>query len=341
MLTRFACATLYLVSGCALPRAEMADRVVITMGTQLGVRVTATTCSQAEEAAEASIQAVLAADQRWSSWRADSVLRRLHDTAVGVPTPVDARFLAGLHLACRWSDRTGGAFDPAIGRLLEAWGVRRGPAPSTAPCTATIALARAASGMQHFLVGKDSVTRQRNALLAEGGFVKGLAIDDAIRTARRIDGVAAVNFDFGGQLAWWYRDGEPGSICVANPDRRDMVIGSIELPPSGSAATSGNSERAIHFGGIRYSHILDPRTGRPVDDWGAVTVVVAGDDYAGCAADCLSTALFVLGPIEGLKLATELPGVEALFLERTAGGFRSHRTPGLRGSIPLESPLPH
>ena len=55
MLTRFACAALCLVSGCALPRAEMADRVVITMGTQLGVRVTATTCSQAEEAAEASI----------------------------------------------------------------------------------------------------------------------------------------------------------------------------------------------------------------------------------------------------------------------------------------------
>jgi FAD:protein FMN transferase len=325
---------------CASPRVAVVERAVITMGTTLGVEVGAATPDSAQSAAEAGVRCVLAADRRWSSWRGDSTLRRLHDAAVGAPVATDRAFRDGLRLAALWSARTEGAFDPAVGRLLEAWGVGY-DLPTEPPTAAALDRARATCGPRQFQVDGQSVSRRSDARLAEGGFVKGLALDDAMRAARNIDGVTAVQFDFGGQLAWWSQAGATRRVGVASPDDRRQFVGTIELPAAGSVATSGNSEHGIVVDGVRYAHIVDPRTGHPVNDWGSVTVVVTGDDHPACAADCLSTALFVLGPREGLRLATRLPGVDALFLERTGDGLRVHRTPGLLGFTLSDNSITH
>jgi thiamine biosynthesis lipoprotein len=184
------------------------------------------------------------------------------------------------------------------------------------------------------------VTRRAAAArIAEGGFAKGLALDAALGAVRVIDGLDAVVLDLGGQLAWWTAaTAAPamGRVGVAAPRRRDHAVGWIDLPAAGSLATSGNSERSITVAGAPSSHILDPRNGHPVVDWGSVTVLVtAPQDDAAMAADCLSTALYVLGPNAGLACASGLPGVQALFLEHTADGLRWHLTPGMRRVVRL------
>jgi thiamine biosynthesis lipoprotein len=84
-----------------------------------------------------------------------------------------------------------------------------------------------------------------------------------------------------------------------------------------SAATSAASERFVEIEGVRYGHILDPRTGRPVDAWGSVTVVMEDP----LAADAVATALFVMGPEAGLAWAREREDVGALFLMEGPDGI--------------------
>lgn len=319
--------------GSRSPEAALVQRTVITMGTSLTVTAAG---PAAEPAIERAIQAVHEADRRWSSWRTDSLLTRIHTSAPGTKIVIDEAFRAGWQLARSWSERTGGTFDPAIGSLLSCWGVRHGGNP-TPPSQADLSRARSAAGTRCFRIGNGTITRcHADAKIAEGGFVKGLALDTAIAEAvGAFPGLQQLTLDFGGQLAWWYRPDPHGSTgqavrsLVAHPVERTRAIASIAHGPLGSLATSGNSERRIQIDGRRHSHILDPRSGAPAPDWGSVTVLVSGPDSA-CAADCLSTALFVLGPSAGLTLAKQLPRVEALFLEKTGAGLRWHMTDGMQ-----------
>jgi thiamine biosynthesis lipoprotein len=93
-------------------------------------------------------------------------------------------------------------------------------------------------------------------------------------------------------------------------------------------ATSGNYERFTKVGERRFSHILDPRTGWPVEETVLQVTVIAP---SGTEADALATACTVLGPEAGRKLAEELPDVEALFLSRSGSGLKAVATSGFPG----------
>lgn len=330
-----------LLASCAAPGPAEApvprvQRTVITMGTALTVTALG---APAEAAVERAIQRIHAADRRWSSWRDDSLLSRVHASAPDTPVLVDAEFRLGWQLARAWSERTDGAFDPGIGALLASWGIGKGGL-AKAPERTDLARARSAANSRCFHIEGDTITRTHSdARIAEGGFVKGLALDAAIAAiVREFPGLERITLDFGGQLAWWERTGPGNSststdrTLVAHPRHRSRAVASIAHGAEGSLATSGNSQRGISIDGRQHSHILDPRTGKPARDWGSVTVLVTRPTSGGgsaCAADCLSTALFVLGPDAGHALANRLPGVEALFLEYTNQGLRWHLTDGM------------
>jgi thiamine biosynthesis lipoprotein len=135
--------------------------------------------------------------------------------------------------------------------------------------------------------------------------------------------------DFGGQVA---AGGECNTVLIGVADPRDRYTEAAALSIDvGSAATSGLSKRNIIVDGVRHGHILDPRDGRPARDWGAVTVVAA-DPFA---ADCVSTALYVMGPDAGARWAATQPDIEALFVEESNGALRFKATEGLRSRLSL------
>ena len=101
-------------------------------------------------------------------------------------------------------------------------------------------------------------------------------------------------------------DADPGArrgSTLADPRDRQRAVARIEIP-SGSVATSGNSERGVVVDGRRIGHLLDPRTGRPAPDFGSLTVWAP----TALEADCLATGLYVLGPEAALAWAERHPG---------------------------------
>jgi thiamine biosynthesis lipoprotein len=121
-------------------------------------------------------------------------------------------------------------------------------------------------------------------------------------------------------------------VDIADPDLRDHRIATLKVR-SGSVATSGNSERGLVVEGVARGHLLDPQTGYPAPDWGSVTVVAADP----VAADCLSTALYIMGPKAGGEWLQGRPEIEAVFAERSGEGARMTATSGLKGRLEISA----
>lgn len=294
------------------------ERRLAMMGTDLTVTVEAVSRSAALMASERAIRALEETESRLSTWREDTELARFNRTEPGQPVWLSPRLYADLAAARRWWKETDGAFDPGIGALIEAWGLRQGfrvPAPET------LQKALSGGGLGNLVLEDRKAVRLRETMkIEEGGFGKGIGLDEALRVMAG-SGVTNGKIDLGGQVI--VMGGKPTPISVAHPDRRDEPVIEIVID-QGSVATSGNSERGIVIDGVRYGHILDPKTGSPTHDFGSLTVWAPD----ATTADCLSTGLYVLGPDGALAWAAGRTNIEVLVLERTATGLRARATPG-------------
>jgi len=210
-----------------------------------------------------------------STWRSDSELSTGH---------YSPELQALLRDVDEWRDKTGGAFEPRIRPLIDAWKTRENGALPDAS------------------VIHDALTRIRsgNAPVEEGGFGKGYALD---RMLTKIDGDAVLNF--GGQLL--VRGSTP--VTIADPLQRDRAVVSLTIHDA-SLSTSSGSEKTFVVRGHRFTHIIDPRTGEALPPRGSVSVIAK----TATEADILSTALFVMGRDDGLRWA-DAHGVAALFID--------------------------
>ena len=281
------------------------------MGTSLEVRITAETRLQALQASELAVRAVETAEQRLSTWIDHSELSAVNrgfssrsPSSPRSPSIIDENGVASGILAAEleraqyWSAQTNGAFEPRAGALIQAWDLRgRGRIPTSAECAAAVA---------------------NRELWEEGGFGKGAALDAAMIALRNTEVEQAV-LNLGGQIA--VLDGSSAQIEVSHPHFRDQAVARF-LIDRGSVATSGNSERGLQVDGLRIGHLLDPRDGQPAPDFGSITVWAP----SAFAADCLSTALFVMGPDAAMTWAKQNPSIEVLILEATPNGLQMRMT---------------
>lgn len=290
------------------------------MGTSMRLTIDAVDRPTAVAASETAVRAVEAIEARLSTWRRDSELSRFNRSAPGSWVTLSAELERDLRQVRHWWRETDGAFDPGVASLVAAWDLRdRGRVPRAEELGA----AREAARLHHLELGDRRARRDTAGFgIEEGGFGKGIALRDAARAALEA-GARCVVLDLGGQLLV---DGDCGSqtVAVAHPQRREEVVARIELR-SGSVATSGNSERSLTVGGVALGHLLDPSTGRPAADWGSVTVL--SEDAV--AADCLATALYVMGPERGLRWASARADTEAVFARVHGGALELRATPEL------------
>lgn len=307
-------------------RGVTLERTAFVMGTSLRLAIEADNRGRALAATESVLAAFARADSRLSTWRDDSALATLN-RAPGGGAIVRASLAADLRAALRCAEATDGAFDPTLGALVEAWGLRTGGAH---PSAGTLAEARRATGYVRVRIDEvaSRVERPDGIRFEEGGFGKGAALRDALHALEAMPGVTAAALDIGGQVAFHDIDGSSWTLEIADPRDRHRPVIRIDVP-GGSVATTGNSERGFVVDGRPMSHVLDPRTGTPAADVGSVSVWTA-DPFR---ADCLSTALFVMGADAALAWATDHAGVEALILEPTDSGLLARATDGLRHRI--------
>lgn len=313
-----------LLAGCASvhPRPALVERRVMLMGTSLEIAVEAADRPAALAASERAVAALEAAERRLSTWRADTELARLNQAPAGEPRTLSPALAADLGAARRCWEETGGAFDPGVGALVRAWGLRTGGRRPGAGELREIQGAGGVAGLR--LSGGTAVRERPGLILEEGGFGKGAGLADAL-SALAAAGVTRASLDLGGQVAVL---GGGWTVPVADPRERDRPA--LELAvDGGSVSTSGNGERGIVVEGRRLGHILDPRTGEPAPDFGSLTVWTADP----LRADCLSTGLYVLGPAGALAWAAAHPGVEVLVLQPAGEGLQALASPGLRGRL--------
>lgn len=272
--------------------------------------------------------------QQMSNWEKDSLLTRYNQAEPGTWHDLPADMAQVIGCALDVAAASGGAYDPTIGPLVDLWGF--GPAgPAAIPDAASIARTRESCGWKRLLLN-----RNESRLYQPGGLhldlsaiAKGFAVDKvaAAMTAR---GIRSFLVDIGGELRGWgiKPDATPWWVGLERACTLDGVMGGVETKVALhglSIATSGDSRRFISQDGRRLSHTIDPRSGYPVPDrLAAVTVL-----YPECMlADVWATALGVLGPEQGLELATR-QGLAALFLLRDGGGIVERFSPALAAML--------
>jgi thiamine biosynthesis lipoprotein len=271
--------------------------------------------SRGTEDAIAALDLVDRLEAQLSVYRPDSALSDLNRRAATEAVRVEPHLFALLRRAARLSAETGGAFDPTAGPLVRCWGFfeRAGRVPEAVP----LADALARTGVGHLRFGRDrSVTFARQGVeLNLGGIGKGYALDRAGRLLRRRGRrCALLNGGSSSVLAIGHPpDQDRWIIGLRDPVRRERRWALLRLADA-AVATSGVAEQSFLAGGRRYGHLLDPRSGHPVDGRLSVTVV------ASCAAeaDALATAFFVGGPSLAIRCAGVRTDLLAIFHEAGA-----------------------
>lgn len=282
------------------------------MGTTFEVYLYAESLSQAMALFESAFLEIERVEAAISTYRASSELSRINREAARKPVTTNPEVLKLIQRALLYSARTGGAFDPTVGPLVEAWGFFRGSGKY--PSEDALNQARTVTGWQHVSLAQDARTiafDREHMMIDLGGVGKGYAID-RVAAVLRSEGVRAALIG-GGTSSYYALGAPPGlagwAIDIPAPFGDNQSLATVTLNNQ-SLSTSGNYRRFFELEGQRYSHIIDPRTGHPVQGRVQVTVVAPRAEDS----DALSTALFVMGPDAGQTLLQALPETGALMV---------------------------
>jgi thiamine biosynthesis lipoprotein len=270
-------------------------------------------------------------DARMSEWKPTSPLAQVNAEA-GEPVAVPDDLRAVVRRGLRIGELTEGAFDITWAALWGLWDFN-----ADAPRVPSDAELRHASALVDFRsVAVDDVAGtvrlpRAGMKIGLGGIAKGHALDRSA-AALRERGVTSFTLSAGGQVYAAGRKGDrPWRVGIRDPrGGEDDFFAVLEVSDL-SVSTSGDYERFFVADGVRYHHILDPRTGRPARGLRSATVVARDATLA----DALSTAVMVLGRDRGLAVVEGLIGVEAVVVD-DAG--RVATTSGLVGKLEIRHP---
>jgi len=258
----------------------------------------------ARRSCEAAFDRIAYLEDVMSDYRPTSELMRLSSRAGGVVVPVSNEMLFVLARSQELARRSGGAFDVTVGAVVKLW--RKARKAGAMPPHDELEAARKLVGWRkvHIDVNAKKVRLDTPGMQLDlGGIAKGYACDEAIRVLKE-HRISSALVEMGGDIV--VSGPPPGKkgweIDVANatdPAKKQITLA------NGAVSSSGDTEQYVEIGGMRYSHIVDPRTGLGLTDMIAVTVVAPN----GITSDGLSTAVSVLGERKGQELVRKYPGV--------------------------------
>ncbi len=270
------------------------------------------------QAAGAALDEVDRIDRLMSNYKKDSELSRVNRDAAKGAVKVDPELFDFIAECLRYSRESDGAFDITVGPLMKAWGFFRGE--GRAPSEAELAEARNHIGYQHVVLNQRDRTiffDKTGIELDLGGIAKGYAVDRAVAVLKQC-GVTSALVSSGGSTI--YALGTPPGksawdVEVQDPVDHNKIATTVRLKDQ-ALSVSGSYEKFFELNGARYSHIMDPRTGSPVQ--GVLSVAVIADD--GTSGDALDNVFYVLG-VEGAGARLKkFPATEVIFFLPDSGG---------------------
>lgn len=308
-----------LCAACSRP-PEAVHITGSTMGTTYSVKVAGRVHdSQAlRTAIDTRLEAV---NDQMSTWRVDSEISRFNASASTDWFAVSPDFLAVTRSAKELGRLTKGALDVTVMPLVDLWGFGPAFSPEAVPDAAAIAVLLPHVGREKIEIRDDppGLRKVDAAVRIDlSAIAKGFGVDAVVEL---LSGMGYRNFlvEIGGEVRGRgvRPDGNAWRVAVEKPAAGERAVELVVPLHDAAIATSGDYRNFFEFNGIRYSHVVDPRTGSPPDNGVASVTVVTAD---ATTADGLATGLMVMGKDAGLALA-EREGLAVLFILRRPDGF--------------------
>lgn len=272
-----------LLMGCSASE-PCAQQTVFCMDTVMDLQIWG---HERQQAMDAIVELLKALERTWSATDANAFLSALN-RGEGTPDKAQQAFL---DQALALQERTDGAFDPKLGSIIALWGFYDDA---------------------YRVPTAQELTEAKNAPKWDlGALVKGYAGFRAVEILEQFDIDRAI-LNLGGNIQTYgeKENGTPWNIGVQNPAGGD-ALGALAIHGTMAVVTSGDYQRYFELDGVRYHHILDPKTGMSADSGLSSVTVICAD---GAVADALSTALFVMGLEEAIALWRQSDDFEAVFL---------------------------
>lgn len=325
-----------LLAGCSVsePPAPVAVGGTAFHSMAWTVKMDALPAGQDATSVQRELQGVLdAANAVLSTYQPDTELMRFNRAPLNEWVTASPMLFSAVATAMTVSAATQGRYDVTVGPLVSLWGFGPDAVPQHVPSDDDIARARSRIGWENVLMDgeKHALKRRQSVQLDLSSVGEGVAVD-ALAARLAEWGVRGFMVSVAGctRVQGTKADGSPWVIAIEKPDGSSQVQQVLRLKDQ-VISTSGSYRNYREIDGVRYSHTIDPVTGRPIMHKGvSVSVVMTGDTTT---ADAWATALNVLGPDEGYALAASR-GMAAYFIRHTDKGPQVRYTPAFQALLP-------
>jgi thiamine biosynthesis lipoprotein len=311
------------------PKPVLVERAFFVMGTVIEFKLY---CQNKEFCNEAIFEAyteVKRLDDMLSNYKSDSNLAQVNTYAGKGRIKVPSEFIELTERAVYFSNLTDGAFDITVGELVDLWknSQQKDKMPDERAIKRTVSECVGSKKITLYAREKEIELKSSCLSIDFGGIGKGYAVDRALRILRD-KGIENGLINFSGNIyAIGSPPGEEGwRIAIKHPRMKDEALTFIEVRDM-AVSTSGDYERYFEIGGKRFSHIIDPRTGYPVEYVPSVTVIAEN----ATDADALSTAVSVMGKEKSVETLEKLERVGAIIVTGYGGDLSIYKDSFFKG----------
>lgn len=291
-----------------------------TMGTLYNIKYINTDLSPKPELVQAQVTKMLEqVNAQMSTYRQDSELSRFNRYYGTEPFPVSKQTAIVVQEAIRLNAITQGALDVTVGPLVNLWGFGPEARPDKIPTQQELDKRLAQVGIEHLSATETTIKKDLRSLYVDlSTIAKGWGVDVIAEYLNSV-GIQDYMVEVGGEmrLKGLNRDGVKWRIAIEKPTVESRQVQEIIEPGDMAVATSGDYRNYFEADGVRYSHIIDPATGKPIANK-VVSVTVL--DPSSMTADGLATGMMVLGEEKSIEIANRL-GIPVLIIVKTDQGF--------------------
>ena len=316
------CIGLFLFSSCDRESQQLVEMTGAALGTTYSIKFSAHSSQKSTEALHTGIKSVIEqVDRSMSVHRQESEISRFNRSTELKWFEVSEPLFDVITQSQQISEASNGAFDITIGRLIELWGFGVSEAMQGMPSPADIQSALHASGYEHLELSPDkkAIRKTRSDLILNlSAIAKGYAVD-RVSVFLETQGISSYLVEIGGEIRTkGSKAGQnPWLVAIERPEISKRSIYKIVELSDLSMATSGDYRNFYEINGKRYSHTIDPSTGRPVENRVASVTVI----HPSCmVSDALATTLAVKGYEQGKRFADE-QGYAVLWILRNPDGI--------------------
>ncbi len=304
-----------LTAGCG--RTPLQEQQAYVFGTRVEVIVVSDQADTGRMAIAAVLREFDRLHRTYHAWQPSELTAVNQALAAGKPHTLSPEMAHFIQEAKDLAAQGDNLFDPGIGRLIELWGFHADEFAARLPDSTAIDTWRKNVPSIADITIEQDVIRSRNPQVALdfGGYLKGVALDRAAAILRQ-QGIHNALINIGGNvMALGSKEGRPWRIGIQHP-RQPGPLATINLNDGEAIGTSGDYQRYFEVDGKRYAHLIDPRTGYPVQHTEAVTVVIPAGPRAGTLSDASSKPIFIAGPEGWREMARKMEISQVLRVDR-------------------------